>query len=100
MITRMPDQRQNSQTDPVLQLLQTVANLNERVLQLAEQRERQQTEALVYTVDQAAKALGVSRAKLYEMLHMPDFPVVEVGHRKLIPRKQLEQWLDQQCKGR
>lgn len=99
-ITPLPDQNENLQPDPFLHLLQTVANLNEQVIRLAERIERQQPEALTYSVEQAAEALGVSRSKLYEMLHRPDFPVITIGNRKLIPRRQLEQWLDRQCNKR
>lgn len=85
--------------DAILELLQAVANLNERVLQLVQITEQSasSSESLTYSVEQACKVLGVSRSKLYELLHRPDFPVVSVGQRKLIPRKQLEQWLNQQA---
>ena len=82
--------------DPLIQLLQAIADLNERVIQLAQSIEGQ-TEMTCYSVDQASKVLGVSRSKMYDLLRRPDFPVVSVGHRKLIPRRQLEEWLDQQC---
>lgn len=85
--------------DAVLELLQAVANLNERVLQLVQITEQSasSSESLTYSVEQTAKVLGISRSKLYELLHRPDFPVVDIGHRKLIPRRQLEQWLDRQA---
>ena len=79
-----------------VQLLQSIADLNERVIKLAQSIEGQ-TEMTCYSVDQASKILGVSRSKMYDLLRRPDFPVVSVGHRKLIPRRQLEEWLDQQC---
>ena len=81
---------------PLIQLLQAIADLNERVIQLAQSMESQ-TEMTCYSVDQASKVLGVSRSKMYELLRRPDFPVIDIGHRKLIPRRQLEQWLDRQC---
>jgi len=84
--------------DPFIQLLQAVVDLNERVLQLMQSLEGET--GACYSVDQASKVLGISRAKMYDLLRRPDFPVVDIGHRKLIPRKQLEQWLDQQCGAR
>ncbi len=80
----------------IVQLLQAVADLNEKVIQLAQSIEGEKT-GTCYSVEQTAKLLGISRAKMYDLLRRPDFPVVSVGHRKLIPRRQLEEWLDQQC---
>lgn len=79
----------------LIELLQSVADLNERVIRLAQSIESKT--GACYSVEQAAKILGISRAKMYDLLRRPDFPVVDIGHRKLIPRKQLEQWLDRQC---
>ncbi|SDZ38764.1 helix-turn-helix domain-containing protein [Thermoactinomyces sp. DSM 45892] len=85
-------------SDTMIQLLQTVSDLNEKVLNLTQRMENKpQTESLTYSVEQTAKMLGISRTKLYELLHRPDFPVVDIGHRKLIPRKNLEEWLNQQA---
>lgn len=77
-----------------IQLLQAVTELNERVINLTQQLESNQT---CYSIEQASKILGISRAKMYDLLRRPDFPVIDIGHRKLIPRRQLEEWLDQQC---
>ena len=99
-ITPLPNQHEDPQPDPVLQLLQVVVDLNERVIQLVQRMEWEQPKPLTYNVEQAAEVLGVSRSKLYDdLLHRPDFPVVTIGHRKLIPRRQLEQWLERQLKG-
>ncbi|MDQ0417999.1 excisionase family DNA binding protein [Croceifilum oryzae] len=88
-----------STPESVFQLLQTVADLNEKVLSLTLRMENTppQDERLTYSVEQTAKILGISRSKLYDLLNRPDFPVVDIGHRKLIPKRKLEQWLDQQA---
>jgi excisionase family DNA binding protein len=86
------------ESDPIVQLLQAVADLNKQVLRLAGQMDR--SEALTYSVEQAAEVLGVSRSKMYDILHRPGFPVVDVGNRRLIPRRQLERWLENQCERR
>ncbi|MBH8600497.1 helix-turn-helix domain-containing protein [Thermoactinomyces sp. CICC 23799] len=88
----------HEESDPIVQLLQAVADLNKQVLRLASQMDR--SEALTYSVEQAAEVLGVSRSKMYDILHRPDFPVVDVGNRRLIPRRQLERWLENQCERR
>lgn len=85
-------------SNTIIQLLQSVADLNEKVLYLTKQMDQPQTssESLTYSVEQTANILGISRSKLYDLLRRPDFPVIDIGHRKLIPRRQLEQWLDRQ----
>ncbi|PRX39489.1 excisionase family DNA binding protein [Planifilum fimeticola] len=95
-ITPLPNQHEDPQSDAVLQLLKAVADLNEKVIRLAQGIDGN-PQPLTYSVGQAAKVLGVSRSKMYDLLHRPDFPVITIDHRKLIPRRQLERWLDQQC---
>ena len=41
---------------------------------------------------------NISRAKIYELARRPDFPIVRIGRRKLIPLPQLEAWIDDQVK--
>jgi len=94
-ITPLSDRQEES--DPLFQLLQAVTDLNEKVIRLAEGMGQGNPQPLTYSVGQAAKVLGVSRSKMYDLLHRPDFPVITIDHRKLIPRRQLERWLDQQC---
>lgn len=56
-------------------------------------------EKLVYSVDEMAATLDISRPKAFELVHRAGFPVVRVGRRLLIPRDGLEEWLKQQTKG-
>ena len=50
-------------------------------------------EKLVVTVDQAAKALGISRGLAYEMARQGRIPVIRLGRRLLVPRSALERML-------
>ena len=40
-----------------------------------------------------AKVLGVSPSSGYELMHQPDFPVLRVGNRMLVPKEQFIQWV-------
>lgn len=51
-------------------------------------------EKLAYSVMEAAEAIGVSRAAMYNLIHCTDFPKKVVGGRILIPAKALERWLE------
>jgi len=47
-------------------------------------------EPLVYTVDEVAKLLRISRPKAFEGVHCGEIPHIRVGRRILVPRAALE----------
>jgi excisionase family DNA binding protein len=49
---------------------------------------------LTLTVDEAARALGISRAFAYEAIKRGEIPHVRIGRRVLVPRGALERMLD------
>ena len=56
-------------------------------------------EKLTLSLDEAGKLLGVSRQTAYLLSRRNDFPVLRIGRRILIPRKQLEAWMDRNVTG-
>ena len=40
-----------------------------------------------------AKVLGVSPSSGYELMHQPDFPVLRVGSRMVVPKEKFIQWV-------
>jgi excisionase family DNA binding protein len=50
-------------------------------------------ERLTMTVEEAAVALGISRAFAYEAVRRGEIPAITIGRRKLIPRAALEKML-------
>ena len=54
------------------------------------------TEPRVYTVPQLAAALQISRCMAYRLVKSTGFPTLRVGARILVPRAQLEAWIDAQ----
>jgi len=44
---------------------------------------------LVYTVAEAAKLLGISRAFAYELVARGELPVIRLGRRRLVPKAAL-----------
>ena len=54
---------------------------------------------LTYSVTEAAKALGISRRTMYELIHREDFPTLKVGGRRLISKELLAEWVRQQAGG-
>ena len=46
-----------------------------------------------------AKVLGVSPSSGYELMHEPDFPVLRVGNRLVVPKEQFIQWVAEHTEG-
>ena len=40
-----------------------------------------------------AKTLGVSPSSAYELMHEPDFPMLRIGNRIVVPKEQFIQWV-------
>lgn len=55
-------------------------------------------EKLTYSVAEAAKVLGVSENKMYQIVRIADFPTIRVGGRLLVHKKGLEEWAEAQAK--
>lgn len=53
-------------------------------------------EKLTLSIPEAAKILGISDSKMYELVRTEGFPTIIVGKRKLVSRKGLERWVDAQ----
>ena len=46
-----------------------------------------------------AKVLGVSSSSGYELMHEPDFPVLKVGSRMVVPKEKFVEWVSQHTQG-
>ena len=54
---------------------------------------------LFLNVELVAKVLGVSPSTGYELIHEPDFPVLKVGSRMVVPKEQFIQWVNEHTGG-
>lgn len=48
---------------------------------------------LTLTVEEAGERLGISRPTAYELTKRPDFPVLRIGRRIVIPIDGLDEWV-------
>ena len=48
-------------------------------------------------VQEAANALGISRAKAYQLIQSRDLPSVRIGNVVRVPKEGLEQWMARQA---
>lgn len=51
-------------------------------------------EPLVYSVAEAATALGIGRSLAFELARRGELPTVRLGRRRVIPRHLLLTWLE------
>lgn len=52
----------------------------------------------VYTVQEAADAIGISATQMYQMIRIKGFPVVRVSDRVLrIPKEKFWKWIDERA---
>jgi excisionase family DNA binding protein len=53
---------------------------------------------LAYSVAEAASALGISRSYCYELVQQGVLPYLQLGCRKVIPRRSLEEYIKGQTR--
>ena len=53
----------------------------------------------VYTNHNEAKVLGTSPSSGYELMHQPEFPVLRVGSRMVVPKEKCIQWMEEHTGG-
>lgn len=46
-----------------------------------------------------AKVLGVSLSSGYELMHEPDFPVLKIGNRLVVPKEKFVEWVSRHTQG-
>ena len=46
-----------------------------------------------------ARVLGISPSSGYELIHEPDFPVLKIGSRLVVPKEKFVEWVSQHTQG-
>ena len=54
---------------------------------------------LFLTSATVANVLGVSPSSGYELMHEPEFPVLRVGSRMVVPKEQFIRWVTEHTEG-
>ena len=53
----------------------------------------------VYTVQEAADAIGISASQMYQVIRIKGFPVVRISDKVLrIPKEKFWKWIDERAK--
>ena len=53
---------------------------------------------LFLNAELVAKVLGVSPSSGYELMHEPDFPILKVGSRMVVPKEKFIEWVERNTK--
>ena len=56
------------------------------------------TQKKTLTVPEAAKVVGISQSKMYQLVKVEGFPTIMIGTRILVSAKGLEEWLEAQAR--
>jgi len=54
---------------------------------------------LFLNVATVAKVLGISPSSGYELMHEPDFPVLKIGNRLVVPKEKFVEWVLRHIQG-
>ncbi len=54
---------------------------------------------LFLNAETVAKVLGISPSSSYELMHEPDFPVLKVGSRLVVPKEKFVEWVLRHTQG-
>ena len=54
---------------------------------------------LFLNAETVAKVLGVSPSSGYELMHEPDFPMLKIGSRMVVPKEQFVEWVSRHTQG-
>ena len=57
------------------------------------------TKKSVYKNHNEARVLGTSPSSGYELMHPPDFPVLRLGSRIVVPKEKCIQWMEEHTGG-
>lgn len=50
---------------------------------------------LIISVTELSKVFCISKSITYKLANSKDFPILQIGRRKVIPVKKLEKWLEE-----
>ena len=54
---------------------------------------------LFLNAELVAKVLGVSPSSSYELMHEPNFPILKIGNRMVVPKEKFIQWMEESTTG-
>lgn len=53
-------------------------------------------EKLVYSVQEAAEVLGISKSYMYELARRGEVPALKLGKRLMVPKEKFIKWINEE----
>ena len=53
-------------------------------------------EKLVYSVQEAAEVLGISKSYMYELARRGEVPALKLGKRLVVPKEKFVRWINEE----
>jgi len=53
-------------------------------------------EKLVYSVQEAAEVLGISKSYMYELARRGEVPALKLGKRLVVPKEKFIKWINEE----
>lgn len=60
---------------------------------LVAQEQNNNDEIVIYNTKDIQRILKIGKNNVYELFKLPNFPVVRIGKKYLIPKKEFEEWI-------
>lgn len=60
---------------------------------MAQEDYRQDNEIIMYSVKDIQRILHLGKNNVYKLIQLPNFPVIQIGKKYIIPKKEFEQWI-------
>ena len=57
-------------------------------------------EKLVYSVQEVADLLGISKSYAYELVRNGTIPVLQLGKKRVVPKEKLNEWINGKIESR
>jgi len=53
-------------------------------------------ERAVYSIQEAAEILGISKSYAYELARNGTLPVLELGRKRVVPKERFHKWINEE----
>lgn len=60
---------------------------------MAQENYEKNDEIVMYGVKDVQRILHLGKNNVYKLIQLPNFPVIQIGKKYIIPKKEFEQWI-------
>lgn len=67
--------------------------MKSREVALVAQEQNNNDEIVIYNTKDIQRILKIGKNNVYELFKLPNFPVIRIGKKYLIPKNEFEEWI-------